>query len=203
MVAAFVHGMILAFGLIIPLGPQNAFILSQGASRVRWTRVLPVILAASLSDTGLILLAVLGVSVVVLTVPWLKTVLIVGGVLFLGYSGWHIWRSHLTLERGRNEVIAGSLRRQISFTLAVSLLNPHAILDTIGVIGTSALAYTGNYKVAFTVACILNSWLWFLLLAGVGRLIGTVEAVRVWLNRASAVVMWASAIYLVSGLFTR
>ena len=201
MVSAFVHGFVLAFGLIIPLGPQNAFVLSQGASRGRWLRVLPVVVAASLADTVLILLAVLGVSVVVFAVPWLKTALLLAGVCFLGYIGWQTWRSGLGVERGRDEVGSGSLRRQIGFTLAVSLLNPYAILDTIGVIGTSALAYTGNLKLAFTAACIVNSWLWFLLLAVAGRMMGRVPAVRAWLNRASAIVMWASAVYLARGLF--
>ena len=203
MVSAFVHGFILAFGLIIPLGPQNAFILSQGASRVRWTHILAVVISASLCDSFLILIAVLGVSVVVATVPWVKMVLILGGVIFLCYFGWQTWHNHLNLEQGRNMVISESLSQQIGYTLAVSLLNPHAILDTIGVIGTSALAYTGNFKLAFTAACILNSWMWFLLLAGAGQLVGTVQAVRVWMSRASAVIMWASAIYLASWLFPR
>jgi L-lysine exporter family protein LysE/ArgO len=203
MLSAFVHGFILAFGLILPLGPQNAFILSQGASRARWTRILPVVLVASLSDTALILLAVLGVSVIVLTLPWLKTALILAGGCFLGYIGWITWHTNPNLEQDQNGRLAGSLRKQIGYTLAVSLLNPHAILDTIGVIGTSSLAYTGNLKIVFTAACILNSWLWFLLLAAAGHLIGTVQVVRTWLNRVSALVMWATAIYLASGLFIR
>ena len=55
--------------------------------------------------------------------------------------------------------------KQISFALSVSLLNPHAIMDTIGVIGTSASAYDGSEKIAFTVATISVSWLWFIFLA--------------------------------------
>ena len=203
MVSAFVHGFILAFGLIIPLGPQNAFILSQGASRARWNHILPVVIAASLCDSVLILIAVLGVSVVVLSVPWVRIALMMGGVIFLLYFGWQTWPNHSNSEQGRNAVISESLSRQVGYTMAVSLLNPHAILDTIGVIGTSALAYTGNLKFAFVAACILNSWLWFVLLALTGRLMGRVQAVRVWMNRASAVIMWVSAIYLASGLFTR
>jgi L-lysine exporter family protein LysE/ArgO len=39
----------------------------------------------------------------------------------------------------------------------VSLLNPHAILDTIGVIGTSALAYDGRGRATFAVACLFVS----------------------------------------------
>ena len=92
------------------------------------------------------------------------------------------------------------MRRQIVFALSVSLLNPHAILDTIGVIGTSSLAYAGSERIAFTAACILNSWAWFFLLAVVGKLIGSIGSVRRWLNRVSAIIIWISAVYLVYNL---
>lgn len=47
------------------------------------------------------------------------------------------------------------------FAMSVSLPNPHAILDTMGVIGTSSLKYNGTEKLVFTVVCIVVSWLWF------------------------------------------
>jgi L-lysine exporter family protein LysE/ArgO len=200
MLAAFIHGYALAFGLILPLGPQNAFVFSQGAARIRWMHLLPVILTASLSDTALILLAILGVSVIVLTLPWLQTVLLVAGILFLGYVGWLTWRSDATAKVDDPNRVDWPLKQKIMFTLGVSLLNPHAILDTLGVIGTSALNYVGMVKLAFTAACILNSWLWFLLLALAGRVLGTLGPVRRWLNRFSALVMWASALYLLAGM---
>jgi L-lysine exporter family protein LysE/ArgO len=200
MLSAFLHGYLLAFGLILPLGPQNAFVLSQGASRSHRMRALAVVIAAALSDTLLIVLAVLGVSMIVLTLPWIKTALIVFGVLFLAYVGWLTWRSDGIEKNGTDDRNGWSLRRQVAFTLAISLFNPHAILDTIGVIGTSALAYQGNARLAFTAACILNSWLWFLMLSLLGRWVGNIESVRRWLNRASAVVMWGSAAYLLFGL---
>ena len=40
-------------------------------------------------------------------------------------------------------------KKQILFALSVSLLNPHAIMDTVGVIGTSASVYDGYDKVVF------------------------------------------------------
>ncbi len=86
------------------------------------------------------------------------------------------------------------------YALSVSLLNPHAILDTLGVIGTSSLAYTGHERIAFTAACILNSWVWFLMLALAGKWIGSIGPVRQWLNRVSAVIIWISAVYLVYNL---
>ena len=63
---AIIHGIILAFGLIIPLGVQNVFVFNQGASQPNIWRA-PVVLTASICDTLLILIAVQGVSLVLLT----------------------------------------------------------------------------------------------------------------------------------------
>ena len=185
MISAFIHGYLLSFGLILPLGPQNAFVFSQGATQPKLRRALPVVMAAAICDTLLIVIAVLGVSTVVLTVPGIKVVLGVVGVGFLLYIGWLTWRAD-----GQTAIDQAAalwpIKRQIVFAVSVSLLNPHAILDTIGVIGTSSLAYAGADRVAFTVACVLNSWLWFGGLAIVGRTLGSFAGVRTWLNRASA-----------------
>ena len=202
MATAFVHGFILALGLILPLGPQNVFVLSQGATQPRFRNALPVVLTAALCDTLLILLAVLGVSLVVLSVAWIKIVLVVLGVGFLAYMGWLTWRSNPANDDPAIDAKLWPARRQIIFAASVSLLNPHAILDTIGVIGTSSLTYLNGEKVAFTFACILNSWLWFFALAVVGRWVGSIVAVRRVMNRVSAVIMWLSAIYLVYNLIS-
>lgn len=199
MVSAFIHGYLLSFGLILPLGPQNVFVFSQGATQPQLRRALPVVIAAAICDTLLIVIAVLGVSTVVLTAPWIKLVLGVVGVGFLLYIGWMTWRSN-----GKTAIAQAAhlwpIKRQIVFAVSVSLLNPHAILDTIGVIGTSSLAYANTDRLAFTLACVLNSWLWFFGLAIAGRVAGSFEVVRQWLNRVSAVIMWLSAIYLVYNL---
>ena len=93
--SAFIHGYLLSFGLILPLGPQNVFVFSQGATQPKLRRALPVVLTAALADTLLILIAVLGVSAVVLSVPWVKIVLGVFGVCFLFFIGWVTWRSEV------------------------------------------------------------------------------------------------------------
>lgn len=93
MLAAGIHGFILAFGLILPLGVQNVFVFNQGSIHKKYRRVLPVILTASIIDTLLITLAVLGISVIVLQVAWLKTLLLSAGILFLIYMGYLTWKS--------------------------------------------------------------------------------------------------------------
>jgi L-lysine exporter family protein LysE/ArgO len=95
MLIAMVHGFILAFGLIFPLGVQNVFIFNQGVTQPRLTRALPVIITASLCDTFLILIAVMGVSVIVFGVPLIKISLLIVGILFLIYMGYVTWKSEL------------------------------------------------------------------------------------------------------------
>ncbi|UFT99170.1 LysE/ArgO family amino acid transporter [Radiobacillus kanasensis] len=193
---AISHGIVLAFGLILPLGVQNVFILNQGATQQKWRRTLPVVITASLCDTLLIGSAVLGVSAIVLASAWIRVTLLTVGILFLIYMGWVTWRS---VPKDNGERSAMSPKKQVTFALSVSLLNPHAIMDTIGVIGTSSLTYTGLEKISFAGACIMVSWLWFFGLAIVGRKIGSFDSsgkLLIVINKVSAIIMWGTALYL-------
>ncbi|HZW81978.1 MAG TPA: LysE family transporter, partial [Candidatus Deferrimicrobium sp.] len=93
MTQAFLHGLLLAFGLILPLGVQNVFVFNQGVNNRQWASALPVVIMAGLCDTFLILLAVLGVSLLVLTIAWFKILLTVVGVGFLLFMAITTWKS--------------------------------------------------------------------------------------------------------------
>lgn len=126
-------------------------------------------------------------------------------VVFLIYMGWTTWNSKPSNER---EVSANkfSLKKQVLFAASVSLLNPHAIMDTVGVIGTSSLRYQGEDKVIFAFACILVSWIWFLGLALIGRISGELDKSGKFLlilNKISALVMWGAAVYLLFTLISK
>ncbi|WP_371380130.1 LysE/ArgO family amino acid transporter [Sporomusa aerivorans] len=195
---ALLHGALLALGLILPLGVQNLFVFNQGVTQPSLLRALPAVIAASVCDTLLILLAVNGVSLFLLKFAVLKVVLIGLGVVFLLYMGWLTWNS--TMEYREAEATSLSVKQQIVFAATVSLLNPHAIMDTIGVIGTSSASYEGTEKFFFTMACILVSWFWFFFLAATARLVSgeaqLTAGIR-WINKLSAVFIWGSAGYMV------
>lgn len=198
MLGVILHGFILALGLILPLGVQNVFVFNQGVVQPRFIRALPVMITASLCDTLLISLAVLGVSVIVLEYEWIRLTLFTLGICFLVYMGAATWRSK---PSGQDPESARSFspKKQIVFAMSVSLLNPHAVLDTMGVIGTSSLQYEGADKMIFTVVCIAVSWLWFLGLGIAGRAAGRMDPsgrLLSALNRISAVIMWGTAAYL-------
>ena len=62
MFTVVIHALLLAFGLILPLGVQNVFVFNQGANQRTIKQALPAVVTASVCDTILILVAVLGVS---------------------------------------------------------------------------------------------------------------------------------------------
>ncbi|MBK4212691.1 LysE/ArgO family amino acid transporter [Bacillus safensis] len=195
---AIIHGILLAFGLILPLGAQNVFVFQQGALQPRLYRAMPVVITAALCDTLLIALAVIGVSVVVFTIPVLQMGLYIIGFCFLVYMGWTVWNTSSSSGDQEKQKLMPA-RKQIVFACSISLLNPHAILDTIGVIGTNSLQYSGAEKLAFTLACIIVSWLWFIGLALLGKMLGKLDTNGKWMNsinKASAVMIWLVALYI-------
>jgi L-lysine exporter family protein LysE/ArgO len=198
------HGMILAFGLILPLGVQNVFIFNQGATHKKFTNALPAIITAGVCDTVLIYLAVAGVSIIVFSFEWLKILLFLIGFFFLAYMGWSMWKNTPEVST-KQEQKRFSARRQVTFAASVSLLNPHAIIDTIGVIGTSSLAYTGHEKFLFTISCILVSWMWFFFLAISGGKVRQIDNSGILLkrmNQISAIIIWGMALYLGVNLYS-
>lgn len=198
MVLAFVHGFLLALALILPLGPQNTFVMSQGTTHRQYRRTIPVVLTAALSDTVLIVAAVLGVSLVLSALPALKEALTVLGIIFLVWMGWQSWRTPIHVGASDDAAMAyWTLRRRILHTLRASLLNPHAIMDTVVVIGGGAALYSAPAeKIAYALAAVLVSWAWFFVISLAGRAFGRLrDQARTlrWINRTSAGIMWVIA----------
>ncbi|WP_409298509.1 LysE/ArgO family amino acid transporter [Peribacillus sp. SCS-26] len=194
MSSIILSGVILAFGLILPLGIQNIFIFQQGAHQKSFLHALPAVLTASVCDTILISLSVGGISVLVLAHPVIETAISAAGVIFLLYMGVSIWKSQPVRQQTGER---SDIKRQVIFTASVSLLNPHAILDTAGVIGSSSLQYEDFDRLIFACSCIAVSWIWFFSLALAGRSFHKLdESGRVMeiLNKCSAVLVWGIAV---------
>ncbi|PRR97504.1 hypothetical protein C6W24_11930 [Bacillus atrophaeus] len=107
-------------------------------------------------------------------IPVFETIMLTCGFLFLAYAGWVTWHSRPYPDETQKNV---SAKKQAAFAAAVSLLNPHAILDTAGVIGTQSLQYTGLDKWLYTLSCIAVSWVWFIVWFWPG------ECLKHWIRR--------------------
>lgn len=197
MVHAFIYGIFLAFGLIMPLGIQNIFLFNQGATQKHFLHALPSVITASICDMALITLAVSGVSIIVFAIPILKLLIFLVGFFFLMYMGFVTWKTQpKKLQEGHKPL---SAKKQIAFSASVSLLNPHAIMDSVAIIGTNSLQFTGYEKLSFTLACIIISCIWFLGMSLAGHFLHRLDKKGIWilmLNKISAIIIWAVALYM-------
>ncbi len=91
MLQAIFHGVLLAIGLILPLGAQNIFVFYQGANQTKFRRALPAVITAGLCDSLLIILAVVGVSLILMSFPILQMIVYIIGLVFLLYMAWALW----------------------------------------------------------------------------------------------------------------
>lgn len=200
MIQSSLHGFLLAFGLILSLGAQNVFVFNQGANYKSFKKIIPVIVTAGLCDTLLILLAVFGVSLLLNQYPALQLIIYSIGFIFLLYMAWSLWHES---PSSKSDSPPMSAKKQISFALSVSLLNPHAIMDTIGVIGTNAAMYQHAEKIVFTITTISVSWIWFVSLGLIGKLVGNIDQEGKFilaLNKVSSIIIIAVALLIAKNI---
>jgi len=197
MISAFLKGSLLGISLVFPLGAQNAFIFRTGAAEKKGLRIFLIVLLAALCDALLVLSAILGSSLIA-RIETIKTILVFLGIFFLLYFGYKLWKEKVPEADDSNQN-SWSLLKQLVFCLSVSIINPHAIIDTFFVIGAVATEYSKGGKQWLALGCIFIDTLWFCTLAIVGYIIKKNKNNRIILkiiNRLSAVIMFYVAIDL-------
>lgn len=194
---AMLKGLATGASLIIAIGAQNAFVLTQGLRRQHhW----PVAAVCSFFDAVFILLGVTGMGLLIADSPTLMQITRWGGALFLGWYGLQALRSALSPHTlVSNERGAASLRAALLTTLAITLLNPHVYLDTVVLIGSIGGQYAEDQRYWFAAGAILFSCIWFSLLSFGARWLAPLFARPIaWriLDGIVALMMWSIAVSL-------
>lgn len=162
MLHSYGNGLVIALGLIMAIGAQNAFVLSQA---LRHEHHLWVAGVCVFFDVLLVVCGVYGLAQILTNSAVLMAVARWGGVLFLSVYG------ALALLRAlrKNSLAVAqerapqTLRMVLTTTLAVTLLNPHVYLDTVLLIG--ALGAQQVSPSAYVLGAASASVLWFFSLA--------------------------------------
>ena len=159
---SYLNGLLVALGLIMAIGTQNAFVLAQSLRREHH---LPVAALCVVCDALLVAAGVFGLATVLAQSPVLLAVARWGGAAFLIWYGACALRrafSKQSLDQGDNLKVR-SLRAVLLSALAVTLLNPHVYLDTVLLIGSlgAQQAVPGAYALGAASA----SLVWFFTLA--------------------------------------
>ncbi|CAI3787271.1 Arginine exporter protein ArgO [Pseudomonas sp. MM227] len=159
---SYLNGLLVAFGLIMAIGTQNAFVLAQSLRREHH---LPVALLCVVCDALLVAAGVFGLATVLAHNPTLLAVARWGGALFLLWYGVKALRRACSRQSLEQAGTAGlrSRRAVLLSALAVTLLNPHVYLDTVLLIGS--LGAQQSVPAAYVAGATSASLLWFFGLA--------------------------------------
>ena len=195
---SYSNGLLVAIGLIMAIGAQNAFVLAQSLRREHH---LPVAALCILCDAVLVAAGVFGLASLLAQSATLLAIARWGGAAFLL---WYGSQALLRAARPQSLQAAGSeprsLRAVLLTALAVTLLNPHVYLDTVLLIGS-----LGAQQVepgAYAAGAASASFLWFSTLAlGAAWLAPWLARPLTWrlIDLGVAVMMFSVAAQLVLG----
>ncbi|WP_072313886.1 LysE/ArgO family amino acid transporter [Agrococcus sp. Marseille-P2731] len=222
-IVVLLSGFALCLGLILSIGAQNAVVLRQGLRR---EHVGIVVAVCVVSDAILQFVGVAGVATLVTAQPWLETLARWAGAAFIvGFavlSARRAIRGGGTLEAAPDEAEEGepapggttgegavATRRRarsgrmatLLTILAVTWLNPHAIVETTVVLGSVAATH-GDDRWWFLAGGIAASTIWFVAFGyGARFLAPLLRTERAWriLDGGIAVIMLVIAVTLVLG----
>lgn len=173
MLESYLTGLIVCGGIIVAIGAQNAYVLSQAIRREHhwWSAGLCMV-----ADIILFTLGMFGISAALLAMPEALEILRWLGVAFLG---WLATQSFVRAGRGRGALDAGevtkrSLKAVVFTTLAVTLLNPQVYLDTLLLL--PAVGAQQKDATTFVAGASSASILWFGLLAWGGSALAPILA---------------------------
>lgn len=195
---SYSNGLLVAIGLIMAIGAQNAFVLAQSLRREHH---LPVAALCILCDAVLVAAGVFGLASLLAQSATLLAIARWGGAAFLL---WYGSQALLRAARPQSLQAAGSeprsLRAVLLTALAVTLLNPHVYLDTVLLIGS--LGAQQIEPGAYAAGAASASFLWFSALAlGAAWLAPWLARPLTWrvIDLAVAVMMFTVAAQLILG----
>jgi L-lysine exporter family protein LysE/ArgO len=200
MVEATLAGYLLALGLILAIGAQNAFVLRQGLRR---EHVAAVVAVCAISDALLIAAGVAGFGTLSARLPWFGEAMRWLGVAFLlVYAG---LRFRSALKGGEalrpSDATSAPLGRVLATCLMLTWANPHVYLDTVVLIGSVSAQYAPHQS-AFGIGAVLASFSFFAALGFGARALAPVfarPAAWVWLEFGIGCTMLAIAAALALG----
>lgn len=195
---AFLTGMGTSAGLIMAIGAQNTYILTQS---VRKNHHVTIGILCALFEVILISAGVAGVGSFLSASPLFTKIAAWAGAGFLFVYGCFSLRS--AFRKSSMNLLdkpGDSLKKVVLTTIAVTLLNPHVYIDTVLLMGGIASQFESSSRLMFGIGACTASLIWFYLLTFAGlRLAPLFSRPLTWklLDVSVCVIMWSIGISLI------
>ncbi len=166
-------------GLIVAIGAQNAYVLSQGLQR-RFPGT--VATTCFVVDALLITLGLTGMGALIHgSERTLGLISLAGAVFLTAYGCRALWLAYQGGVLSRASARPSSRSTAMMACLALSLLNPHVYLDTVVLIGSVGGVLPMPDRMIFGIGACLASLVWFYALAfGAAYLAPVLHTERAW-----------------------
>ena len=155
----YFEGLFLGLGLISAIGAQNIFVMQQSLQK---NRAVTIALVCALCDVFLILLGVYLSETFIHFIPKIQKPMIIAGSGFLLFYGFntlkHAWQLKKPFDDSADKMPA---KKWAMMIFTVTFLNPHALLDSLVLIGGSSQSYSYETRPLFVMGTITASFLWF------------------------------------------
>jgi L-lysine exporter family protein LysE/ArgO len=160
----FLEGLFLQASLIFALGAQNFFVLESGLKR---QHPFVVSFTCFICDFTLIMIGVAGMATLLTQYHQIKIIFGVLGIFFMVLYGWSKIRHNLSASK---DFLADSskstIKKSILLSMTFSILNPHAYLDAIVLIGGFSSKYALLHeRIMIGLGASCFSLIWFLILS--------------------------------------
>lgn len=199
--AAFLaQSLLIGLSIAAPVGPIGLLTIQRSLDR-GWAAGFATGMGAAVADGLYGAIGAFGVASVVNALVAARIWLTIGGVAFIAYLAWGIWRREPATVAAK-EGASRDLGRYFVSTLFLTLSNPLTILSFIAIFATLSRGFVGHSPWLMIFGVFAGSAAWWLALSlGIGRLRERFDVRwRRRINRVSALVLLALALWQLAAL---
>lgn len=171
----YIQGLTLGLAYVAPIGMQNLFVINSALTQPRW-RALLTALIVIFFDITLAMACFFGIGLIMQKYAAVQMAMLFIGGLVVAYIGWGLLKSSVRQIDGAQQMPLG---KTVWAACVVTWFNAQAVIDGTMLLGAFKASMTEAQSLHFLFGVLSASCLWFITLAMVVSLAGSLVTPRV------------------------
>ena len=172
----YLQGLALGLAYVAPIGMQNLFVINSALTQPRW-RALLTALIVIFFDITLAMACFFGIGLIMQKYAAVQMAILFIGVLVVAYIGWGLLKSKVSALADIKQMLG--LGQTVWQACVVTWFNAQAVIDGTMLLGAFKASMTEAQSLHFLFGVLSASCLWFITLAMVVSLAGSLVTPRV------------------------
>lgn len=172
----YLQGLALGLAYVAPIGMQNLFVINSALTQTRW-RALLTALIVIFFDITLAMACFFGIGLIMQKYAAVQMAMLFIGGLVVAYIGWGLLKSKVSALADIKQMLG--LGQTVWQACVVTWFNAQAVIDGTMLLGAFKASMTEAQSLHFLFGVLSASCLWFVTLAMVVSLAGSLVTPRV------------------------